>query len=289
MAPWKERISALTDKILEVDADVICLQEVHTEDSCFSLYDKLKERYIHFYVAIGPRPLGFSLKTLGLPNGLFVASKYPVQHPSFTPFSVTGYQMNYGIFDFVIANDSTPLGHIYTTHMQSLNENGFDEIREKEFLQLIEKIQSEFQSDFDLNLPHLVCGSLNIAWGSEEPGETLIHHYFYDAYNHGRSAVIAEESTCTNYFSEFCLTFADYPEAIDENARILDYALLYQPLPGYSVRPLCKRCSLKTVLVPMHSIDKPESAISNHHGLLSTIKRAKDRQHSNPNLPPVLH
>jgi hypothetical protein len=129
VAPWKERVGPMAEKILSSDADVVCLQEVHGLDACFALYEELKNNYAHFYVSIGPRVLGFSVETLGLPSGLFVASKFPVERPHFTLFPVSGLQMNYGFFDFIIDNGSGPIAHIYTTHLQSLNHAEFPEIR----------------------------------------------------------------------------------------------------------------------------------------------------------------
>lgn len=276
MARWEERVSALAEKILETNADVICLQEVFTEEAGFALYERLKEHYSHFYISISPRPLGFSSATFGLPSGLFVASKYHVDQPAFTLFSEAGFPMNYGVFDFVIKNSNIPLGHIYTTHLQAFDKEQFKEIRSKQLNQLLEKIQSDHQVSPDF--PHFLCGDLNIAWGSEEAGEALIHNYFFDAYNHGRTKATEADRTCTDYFSEFCFSSLDYPQDFDANNQIFDYALLYQPLPGYGLKSSCRLCAMKTTLVPMNSFERPEEALSDHHGLLTTIVKGNDRK-----------
>ncbi len=84
MSPWRDRLGALTALIRSTNADVVCLQEVHPDDAIQELYHALKDQYSYFYGAIGPRFLGFDLSALGLPSGLFVASKYPVENPEFS-------------------------------------------------------------------------------------------------------------------------------------------------------------------------------------------------------------
>ncbi|MBS0604598.1 MAG: endonuclease/exonuclease/phosphatase family protein [Verrucomicrobia bacterium] len=261
VALWQQRVEAIADKIISSGADVICLQEMFTEDACHALYEELKEHYSHFYVAIGPRPLGFSPATFGLPSGLFVASKFSVEDPHFTPFAVTGYQMNYGFFDFVIKSADTPLAHLYSTHLQSLNEEQFPQIRAAELMQIIEKMQNDGPS-----VPRIACGDFNIPWGSGEPGESLIRAYFYDDYNHGRTEFSEGQQTCTDYFIDRFFASIGHPQPIGANLQIIDYALLFQPA--------ALGCTIQTVLIPMNRLSEAESAVSDHNGLLTTVKRS---------------
>jgi endonuclease/exonuclease/phosphatase family metal-dependent hydrolase len=259
VAPWQERVTPLADKILLVDADVVCLEEMHPVDANYALYEKLKDTYAYFYLAIGPRPLGFSIHTLGLPSGLFVASKYPIEEPHFTLFSVTGLQMNYGFFDCIIKNANTPIAHLYTTHLQSLSYEKFDHIRALQLEQILEKIRSDISKQKEI--PYFLCGDLNIPYGSKEPSETLIQTHFYNSYNAKHPGeVIPANSTCTNYFSNVFLSkIKPNQEPLFE---ILDYALLFNQPTGYTI---------DTIRIQANDLDHPESALSDHHGLFTII------------------
>ncbi len=264
VALWQDRVSALAKKILSVGADVVCLQEVFPEDASYALYEALKDDYAHFYLAIGPRPLGFSQDALGFPSGLFVASKFPVESPRFTLFDASGCQINYGFFDFLVKSATAPLGHIFTTHLQSLNDAHFPLIRAQQLMQIIDWIQTDCQADPNTSIPRFVCGDFNIPWGSGEPGEKLIRTYFYDAYNCNRTEVRDEERTCTDYFSDRYFARIGHPQPIGANLQIIDYALLFKV-------PACSDCTLETILVPMNALSNPETALSDHHGLLSKL------------------
>jgi endonuclease/exonuclease/phosphatase family metal-dependent hydrolase len=263
--PWEERVSSLADKIRLLNADVVCLQEVHAEDACYALYEELKNEYQYFYAAIGPRVLGFSLETLGLPSGLFVASKYPIENPQFTLFSVSGFPMNYGFFDFVIKNKDTPIGHVYTTHMQSLDYDKFSEIRALQLQQIVEKMQEDLVGE-DTKIPYFLCGDLNIPYGSGEPGEVLIRTHFYDDYNKNQTPVSESNRTCTDYFTNYFFAPDQSPENIDPNFQIIDYALLFTSMS------IDQEYEMSTSLIPMNDLKEPKSAVTDHHALLTVIK-----------------
>lgn len=269
LLPWQERVVPLADKILSVDADVVCLQEIHAEDASESLYELLKDRYSHFYTAIGPRVLGFSLESLGLPSGLFIASKYPIEKPQFTQFSVSGVQMNYGFFDFLIKNGNDPIGHIYTTHMQSLKYRQFEEIRAVQLSEILEKMENDSKL-VDCKVPFFLCGDFNIPLGWDEPGSALIEAYFEDDYNRDQVDANAENRTCTDYFTNYFFSPTKDREEIDPYFQIIDYALLHRSLGS-------SNHEIKTVQVRMNDLDHPEMAISDHHGLLTTIKLKEER------------
>ncbi|MBS0653514.1 MAG: endonuclease/exonuclease/phosphatase family protein [Verrucomicrobia bacterium] len=269
LLPWKDRVSALADKILSVNADVVCLQEVHAEDASNALYEELKKEYSHFYTAIGPRVLGFSLESLGLPSGLFIASKYPIENPQFTLFSLSGVQMNYGFFDFQIKCGNDPIGHIYTTHMQSLKYHQFDQIRAAQLSQILEKMEDDSKLTHR-NVPFFLCGDFNIPLGSDEPGLELINAYFEDDYNRDQDAVNAENRTCTDYFTNYFFSPTKNFGEIEPYFQIIDYALLHRYL-GSSEH------EIKTLQVRMNDLHQPEMAISDHHGLLTTIKLKEER------------
>ncbi len=264
--PWQKRVGKLKEKILQASADVVCLQEVYTEEASYALYEALKDTYRFFYGAIGPRPLNFSLRAFGLPSGLFVASKVPIENPQFTPFVKVGVPVNYGFFDFTLKSQSgRPLAHLYTTHLQALDTEGFAEIRAEEFGEILKKMQKDVEKEGS-NLPFFLCGDLNIPYGSKEPGRQIIEAYFYDAYNKEGSVVCASNRTCTDYFSNYLLSKTKTLKEIDPNFQILDYTLVLRSLPG--AQPLAYSCRANAELLLMNSLDEPDQAISDHHGLL---------------------
>jgi hypothetical protein len=107
-----ERILALSDKIVEQDADVVCLYEVFDINTALYLYEKMKNTYAHFYFSMGPRVVGPS-------SGIFVATKFAVEDPQFLAFpkeALDGRAKNCekGIFSFDIKN----CARIFATHLQ---------------------------------------------------------------------------------------------------------------------------------------------------------------------------
>ena len=271
VAPWKERESKLANLILASDADVVCLQEVHGLDACYAIVERLKDNYSEFYVSIGPRVFGFSFQTLGLPSGLFVASKFPIKNPRFTLFPKSGLQMNYGCFDFLLNDGEGPLAHIYTTHMQSLGQDKFPEIRAEQLTHILETMEADYLRDENLKIPYFLCGDLNVPFGSGEPSEGIIRTYFCDAYNQDRGEVTADSRTCTEYFSEhFLSSFTD--RKAPPVYEILDYALLLKTLPSCFCKVLNSNFTMQTTLIPTNSLDSPDTALSDHHALLTTIR-----------------
>jgi endonuclease/exonuclease/phosphatase family metal-dependent hydrolase len=270
--PWQKRVSLLGEKLRSVNADVVCLQEIFAEETTYALFEELKDTYTYFYGAIGPRFLGFSFDTFGFPSGLFIASKYPIENPQFTLFSVAGFPMNYGCFDFVVKNGDTSIGHVYTTHLQPLDYEEFDQIRASQLNQILEKMESDLAKDE--NVPMFLCGDLNVPYGSDEPSEALIRGHFYDDYNRNIPATITKaNSTCTDYFTNYLFAGGENLEEIDPNFQILDYALLLRPSHSSRLSSSRQAYTLNTVLVPANDLKDPDAAISDHHALLSIIQR----------------
>jgi hypothetical protein len=79
VVPWPYRIEALARKILRQNADVVTLYEVFDPEAAYSLFEKMKGEYAHFYFNMGPRVIGVN-------SGIFVASKYAIKNPKFIPF-----------------------------------------------------------------------------------------------------------------------------------------------------------------------------------------------------------
>lgn len=267
--PWEERVARLAEKIIQADADVVCLQEVHAEDASYALFEELKDHYTYFYGAIGPRLMGFSIDTLGMPSGLFVASKYPLESPHFMLFSVSGFPMNYGCFDFIVKNGERSLAHVYTTHLQSLNYGPFAQIRALQLQEILEKMQRDLSVQTE-EVPFFLCGDFNIPYGSDEPGLDLVRAYFEDDYNKDGGEIDAMRRTCTDYFTNYFLSPTKDPAQIDGNFQILDYALLLRRNPS-SNQSICEGTEISTRPIFMNDLKEPESAISDHHGLFTTL------------------
>ena len=102
--PWENRVDRIALFLKKSEADILFLQEVFSTTAGNQLYSKLKEQYAHFYLHIGPKISGFDAKNFGIPSGLFVASKYPLENPHFLIFihrSMIFYKVVRGDEDFV--------------------------------------------------------------------------------------------------------------------------------------------------------------------------------------------
>jgi endonuclease/exonuclease/phosphatase family metal-dependent hydrolase len=267
--PWQERVKSLSEEVINTNADVVCLQEVFSEDAFYALYDELKNDYKYFYGLIGPRFLGLSFQSVGMPSGLFVASKYPIQNPQFNVFKDRGFPMNQGFFDFIVNKSREISSHIYVTHMQSLNDKKFIKVRALQSKQIIEKIQKDAAKSKDL-IPYVLCGDLNVPFGSKEASEELIRSNFYDDYNKGQGEVNESNSTCTSYFSNYLFSRDKDPKSVEPDFQILDYTLLWKNSRESFL--------LSTVRVEMNDLKKPNAALSDHHGLLSKIQKKPSTQ-----------
>ncbi len=127
--PWSDRIDAILEKIVEKNADVNCLYETFDTKAAFYLADRLqKEGYTHIYFNIGPRALGVS-------SGIFVASRYSIDNPEFTPFSQetlvgrTKFATK-GVFSFDLLDRRFPFARIHATHLQHSAEPCFPTAKE---------------------------------------------------------------------------------------------------------------------------------------------------------------
>jgi len=113
---WRYRFEKMIEQIESANADVLCLYEVFEVTHSEALYDRLKEKYPHFYLNVG-------MRTIGAPSGIFVASKYPIQNPKFTAFpkeTLVGRTKNSekGCFAFDIVGNGRSVSRIFSTHPQ---------------------------------------------------------------------------------------------------------------------------------------------------------------------------
>ncbi len=251
MLPWKTRIDHIINKLKAIDADVICLQEVFDAELADELYDRLKETYSYFYSKIGVKNVGLTMDSIGISSGLFVASKYPLREPSFTPFTNNIPSRNYGFFECKVVSKGKPVARIVTTHLYPFSGLKDQKLRQEQITQIIERLECIAQKD--KTTPLLLVGDMNVKWGSNESALRSIKEHFIDTYNH--------EPTATD--------FTDYWWGIKTppvKRKSIDYALLFKS-PTYS------HYSLKTDRIVMYDEKNPEESLSDHNALLSTITR----------------
>lgn len=121
--PWSYRIDDIANRIIEKDADVNCIYETFDVESAFVLCEKLQQKgYSHFYYNMGQG-------TFGITSGIFVASKYEIQNPEFTPYpleTLVGRTKNAakGLFSFDLVSSATSFAHVITTHLQHSEQPG---------------------------------------------------------------------------------------------------------------------------------------------------------------------
>lgn len=129
--PGSFRIDRIVDRILEKGADVNCLYEVFDVNTAWYLVEKLKKKgYGHFYFNFGAR-------NIGVTAGIFVASKYRIENPQFTPFSqdlLVGRTKHCakGIFEFDLMSKGKSFAKIFTTHLQHSEQPAFPTSEEVE-------------------------------------------------------------------------------------------------------------------------------------------------------------
>lgn len=114
--PWKERIDAIVDKVLEKDGDVNCFYELFDFHAAQYLKEKLKTAgYPHFFYNIGPLSLGVS-------SGFLIASKYKLENARFDPFPTAVLPgrsrfANKGVFGFDLVSSNTVFSRVYALHL----------------------------------------------------------------------------------------------------------------------------------------------------------------------------
>lgn len=273
VVPWDMRIDRIVETLLQQDADVVCLQEVFDEATAFRLYHALKEKYVDFCFNISPCHFGFTPFSAGLNSGLFVASKYPIERCSWTPYKDVVFPIiKRGFFAFQIVNGSQT-AHLVNTHMESSiddSQPSYDaqKCRHLQLQQLIAHIHEKIAVFFPEH-PILVCGDLNINWSSLEPAEKLMRKAFYDAYNHARKQCSFETCTHCDYTGYW------WPEYLMNLNRqhyrplpcILDYVLLFSG--SEELCPIKHSIETRRVQMEPGNGQFPCTALSDHYPLLS--------------------
>jgi len=251
--PWKDRIDRIAGKITELDPDVLCLQEVFSKAANTFLLEKLRKKYSHFYFNIGPNPAGFSVERLGIPSGLFIASKYPLEKASFTSYNddQTPLFRRYGFFSAYICNKGETLARLITTHLQPGGEEKDGLYRKNQMAALSGTIRGE-------KAPVVLCGDLNTVKGTEE-ATNLFSNYTSSSYT-GIDWTCCELRDYWWKASQNTEAFGKLPP----NKEWLDYFFILKNEPG-------KRVTLATKILIASDLSKPEDALSDHQILFTDV------------------
>lgn len=274
MTPWELRIDKVAERIKQLDADIICLQEVFEEESAEILYEKLKNKYAHFYINIGPRNFGFNQESAGMSSGLFVASKYELQNPKFHVFKNTTYHMNRGFFEFSLNKEGSEFAHVYTTHLEAFAHPPGPEFREEQLREIL-AVMDENNKKSKGNAAIILCGDLNIPWSSKEPAEQILQEYFSDSYNKSGKELSMKNRTYVDYTDLWWKARLDV-RRFEPKPEILDYAILLSKLPSSGAYPAGKSFRLATAVIPMNDVTNPLDALSDHHAEISLIQYVKN-------------
>ena len=248
--PWKNRFSAIVKKIKETNADIVCLQEVHSEFAALKLVESLKSDFAYFYINMGPKMMSADIEDVGLNSGLFVASNFELENPSFYKFkSEHGDKfVNKGFFSAEIkqADMLVTAAHLEPSDFPSSELARFEQLNE-----VITHLKSSQKKG------RLLCGDLNIPWGSREAAFKLINAYFSDPYNDKRVDVNAYSRTFTDYFIE---------KKGYGSSDILDYFLIFNDSKLENFSFVSERIEGFDEALYKHNA-------SDHHGLLTEINQ----------------
>ncbi|MEM1283665.1 MAG: endonuclease/exonuclease/phosphatase family protein, partial [Chlamydiota bacterium] len=259
VSPAAERIDKIAALIRENNPDVLCLYEAHEVDSTYSLYEALKDDFAFFYLDIGPDWMEFN-------SGLLVASNFPVSDENFKPFQYLGMQsqINKGYFEFTIHDDEKPLAKIYTTHLQPYRKNSDINIRIGQLHELVRDIESEHTE-----IPHdpiMLCGDFNIPWGTKEYERSKIEDFFYNNFGSKISEVNEETRTYSGLLGDLRWKSVDTALLRGGSSNlyfeIVDYLLVFNKTD---------KMVIDTERVETFDTHFPGEALSDHHGLLTTI------------------
>lgn len=245
--PWHFRIDKIIVRILEEDPDVLSLYEVMDTAAGFYLYEKLQEKYAHFYFNIGPRAIGPS-------SGIFVASKAEIKNPEFIPFPkqmLVGRTKisEKGVFSFDLHIKGKQV-KVYATHLQHSEQPQHPtqeeiEARRAEMELIIKKIDRDSSNV-------IVMGDLNLS------NTEYAHSSWKEAF---QDVIFDENGSKTWGGDKFCAKMVGKKGSGPLN---LDYTLITKE----------SEIKAKTLLVETGYDDTTFTirALSDHRGLLSRFE-----------------
>jgi exonuclease III len=268
--PWRYRIERVADEVIKLNADVICLSEMHDNGASWKLIELLKAGgYKYFYYNIGAPFFGAN-------SGLFLASKLEIKNPQFFPLKdkmkrIDSFFTNKGYFSFEVYSANKKLVNLLTTHTQhSSNDMNPSEkeknVRNNQMMQIVGTLNEK-------NERAVLVGDLNVT--PKEYESSSYKKYFYNplleknmkgqSFNQSRF----KKATC---FKAELMGNLWENEIVKQKNVIVDHALLFK-----SDNPTD---DISTDIVDGESIFSvdcndnlhPEIALSDHLPLLTTLK-----------------
>ena len=264
------RSRAIVEMITTVDPDVVCLQELFAPFESHALLQCLQKHYPHIRSE-------FKTHFFAIGNGMAILSKYPCSeiayHP-FTPCEGMNRTIERGFISFKVNNGEETLAHITTTHLQSEHNATAFQVRAHEIEQIIDHIEQR-RAQYNSTFPYLLIGDLNVSWGSDEYWNSLLPQLFIDGYTKTLCSVDRESCTCTEYLIDYyrgCvddtlltrMTHTTHRFPRNRYIEILDYCLLH--------KDDAIRYDISTKRVEAFDFTHPNSAISDHHALISWVR-----------------
>ncbi|MES2344579.1 MAG: endonuclease/exonuclease/phosphatase family protein [Chlamydiota bacterium] len=254
--PWKDRIENVVEKIQSSGADLICLQEVFSQEAAVELQHLLRKNYSHFYINIGPKLCGFDPNALGIPSGLFVASKYPLKEPHFQAFNhkETPKNRGYGFFIVDLMDKGNLVARVTSTHLQP----GQGEDDKSYRVAQLNAILSNLRTKDTLDTPCFLCGDLNLEKGSDEYTKLLQNFVSSDA---------SSDWTCCELRNYWWKAGQDVKKFISFGLDVewIDYFL--QLKSGMQASS-----SMATEILSVNNLKDPKNSLSDHQILMTTFK-----------------
>lgn len=160
VVPWDQRLDRIEKKIIEQDADVVCLYEIFDAKAGFNLSPALRNAgYKHVSFNFGARAVGAS-------SGIMIASKYEIEDLTFTPFpvdSLVGRTKNCtkGVVGFDLVSNGQKFASVFATHLQHSEEPMFPTVEEVQARQMQMEIIADKVNQV-AGRTVLVTGDLNL-------------------------------------------------------------------------------------------------------------------------------
>ncbi len=258
--PWKDRIGSVAQQLQNTQVDVICLQEVFSLEAGLALYNLLKKNYAHFYLNIGPKLCGFDPSALGIPSGLFVASKYPLKDPHFQAFNhqETPKNRGYGFFTIDLMDRGDVVARIASTHLQPGQTEEDKNYRKAQ----INAILTNLRTKDILGIPCFLCGDLNLERGGEEY-KKLVQNFV--------NSDLGSNWTCCELRNYWWKAGQDVKRfiAFGLDVEWIDY-FLHLKSGMQSIG------SMTTTVIPVNHLKDPKSSLSDHQILITVLKLSKN-------------
>lgn len=249
---WEKRADSIIQKIIDVDPDILCLQEVFDTDFCNKLIEGLKHEYATFYTHMG------KVSFIGSNSGLFVASKVPIEDFKFTEFQAKTNKSKWqkkGFASFLVYSNNKPKLQIIATHLQ----HGEDGAKARQN-QLNEILSSKLNQD----IPILLVGDLNIEWESNEYKNTPLSSHFHHAYSYNLP-------TCTNFLTKYLWKASrkERKNGINSDDEYIDYFSFLKKDPKSNKKIFYPKTRVYSTKA--YDLNNPSASLSDHNALVGTV------------------